>query len=363
MPKGKPKNPPVINEVDTEQSVATKVKPYCLKCGDMNPKDFYSTKDPDRGFSGKIPYCKSCIKEIYHRYLLKYNDDRNLAIYYLCRKIDLPYIHSVYLGAVKTTESEFANYKDEDAIISAYVKGLALVGAYTFDESKGEREIPGLSAFDEITKVKREVAKANLNSNAMGDEYEIIEYDTSYLQNKWGVFDNEDLAYLENQYLDWEDKLGGIDDKSLDMLIQQICLQALEIRKTRELGGDVTKMVKTLRELMNDGGLVEKQNKRAELTNRSVGQRIEDIERMRPVFAPDADLIDVDNIEKIVVGFVGSTSRALGKNNAYTEKFDELYGPYTIDIIDKYRNDVVEEEKEPEIPEENLEALGEIPDV
>ena len=195
------------------------------------------------------------------------------------------------------------------------------------------------------------------------DDYEILEYDTGYLQNKWGTFDNPDLAYLENQYLDWEDKLGGIDDKSIDMIVQQICLQALEIRKGREAGADVTKMVKTLRELMNDAGLVEKLNKKAEVMNRSVGQRIEDIERMRPVFKVDPELSDVDNVNKIIIGFTGSLSKTLGKSNYYTQKFDEIYGPYTIDVIEEGKKtienlSVVEDKDRNEETDDGITRIG-----
>ena len=142
------------------------------------------------------------------------------------------------------------------------------------------------------------------------------------------------MAYLETEYVEWCDKLGGaITEKSIEVIVKQICLQSLDIQNARLAGSDVSKKIKTLRDLLSDGGLVEKQNN-AVVNLASVGQRIEEIEKMRPICSPDKDLTDVDNVKKIVIGFVGSTCRALGKENKYTKEFSKLYKPYEINIIE-----------------------------
>lgn len=316
---------------DTDNS-----KIRCIRCGSANQGNFYQTKDKDRGYFAKIPYCKDCIKEMFSMYLKKYNN-KNLAFYYLCRKIDIPYIHDNYLGALKNVSNPEAKIYGEDNIIPAYMKGFALSDRNgwgdSFDDSQGEANIEGIASFDEFTKVKKNRKVANNSSN---DDYEVLEYDTGYLQVKWGFFDNDDLSYLESEYLDWEDKLGGpITEKSIDIIVKQICLQTLDIQKARERGEDVTKKIKTLRDLMSDGGLVEKQNQASDLVSSSVGQRIEEIEKIRPVYSPDPELQDVDNVKNLIYGFAGGTSRALGKNNFYTNKLDEIFADYTIDIIEE----------------------------
>lgn len=308
----------------------------CIRCGSANQGNFYQTKDKNRGYFAKIPYCKDCIKEMFSMYLKKYNN-KNLAFYYLCRKIDIPYIHDNYLGALKNVSNPEAKIYGEDNIIPAYMKGFALSDrngwGSSFDDSQGEANIDGIASFDEFTKVKKNRRIAN---NSSSDDYEVLEYDTGYLQVKWGFFDNDDLSYLESEYLDWEDKLGGpITEKSIDIIVKQICLQTLDIQKARERGEDVTKKIKTLRDLMSDGGLVEKQNQASDLVSSSVGQRIEEIEKIRPVYSPDPELQDVDNVKNLIYGFAGGTSRALGKNNFYTNKLDEIFADYTIDIIEE----------------------------
>lgn len=155
---------------------------------------------------------------------------------------------------------------------------------------------------------------------------------------KWGNYDNADLGSLETEYLDWQDRLGGqIDDKTIDELIKQICYQTLEIKKDRENENDCGKKVDTLIKLMNNSNLLEKQ-KKTEETVRTAGQRIEDIEKIRPIKTIDPELNDVDNIEKLLIGYIGTTARALGKENYYTKKFDEIYKPYSIDIIENNKN-------------------------
>lgn len=320
----------------------------CLKCGTSNQSNFYQTKDKNRQFFSKIPYCKSCIKEIFDDYKKKYKDNQNLAFYYLCRKIDIPYIHSNYVGAVENVKNPDAKIYGEENLISAYMKGFAFSDrngwGSTFDESQGEDEIEGLMSFEEYTKVKK---NKNLTNKDKDDDYEIIEYDTEYLQNKWGFFTNDELAYLESEYLDWEDKLGGhITEKSIEIIVKQICLQSLDIQNARQQGNDVTKKIKTLRDLMSDGGLVEKQNRASDLAISSVGQRIEEIEKIRPVYSPDPDLQDVDNIRKILVGFIGSTSRALGKNNSFVKEFEDSFAEYGVSLVENHTKDFINEQSD-----------------
>lgn len=326
--------PRTTNKTETEQN-----RVRCIRCGTATQSNFYQTKDKNRKFYSKIPYCKNCIKEMLGEYQRRYKDNPNLAFYYLCRKIDIPYIHSNYTGALENIKNPDSKIFGEDNLISAYMKGFAFAEqngwGSTFDESQGESEIEGLASFDEYTKIKKNRKVANPESDEM---YDIIEYDTEFLQNKWGTFTNDELAYLESEYLDWEEKLGGqINEKSIEVIVKQICLQSLDIYIARQQGNDVTKKVKTLRDLLSDGGLVEKQNK-STITTSTTGQRIEEIEKIRPICEPDPDFEDVDNLNKLLIGFVGSTCRALGKNNYYTQKFEELYKDYNIDLIESIEN-------------------------
>ena len=337
--------PPKKN-IDNKLKLVDSPKISCIKCGCSNQNNFYITKDIARKYFGKIPYCKDCIKEIYSNYLKKNSGNINMAIYFLCRKIDIPYIHSNYCGAIENINKSSSRIQGEDAIVSAYMKGLSFSEqngwGFTFDESKGEDQIEGIASYEDITKVKR-----NINfSNKENEDYDIIEYDTEYLVRKWGLFSNEDLAYLESEYLDWEDKLNGITEKSTEIMVRQVCLQCNEIRKDREANINVEKKLKTLQDLLKTSGLIELQDSANE--ERSVGMLINDIEYKRPIKKADPEFEDIDNIKDILYGFIGAMCRTLGKENVYTEKFDEIYEKYSIDIIDSLKQAKEEEDTEKE---------------
>lgn len=323
---------PVIKEAEIQPRL------YCIKCGELNPKHFYMTKDQHHAFFGKIPYCKSCIRNIYIFYLRKY-EDMNLAVYYTCRKIDVPYIHSNYLGAVENINNTNAKITGEDAIIPAYMKGLSFAETNgwgtSFDDSQGESEIKKLYTYDVITKIKRDkINNPNVSlDEESADDYEILEYDTEVLQSKWGMtFENWELSYLEGEYLDWEEKLNGINDKTIEILVKQICYQLLDIYKDRQTGNSVDKKIKTLRELMSDSGLMEKQNKATE-QRQNIGMTIRDIEYHKPIPNSTPIFDDVDGCKNYIFGAAGCYFKADGKENAYTRFYDEWMKEYSVDII------------------------------
>ena len=286
------------------RNVAMGDKIKCLCCGMGNQSNFYATKDPFRKYFAKIPYCKNCIKEIYNKYLKKYNGNINMAIYYLCRKIDLPYIHSAFVGAVENINNPNAKIQGEDSIVSAYIKNLSFSEANgwgcNFDDSQGENEIDGLSSFEETIKVKRSQKIPGKEPDK--DKYDVIEYDTDELIRKWGLYDNSDLIYLESEYLDWSDKLNGIHEKSIDIMVKQVCLQCNEIRKDRENGANVDKKLATLQSLLKTSGLIEAQKDNTD--DLSVGMLISEIEHKRPVKTVDPELEDVNNIQMFPVVFL-----------------------------------------------------------
>ena len=353
MPRGAPKKD--IKSVQTRKNINNtkeeqKEKIKCINCGCSNQSNFYVTKDKNRKFFGKIPYCKDCIKEIYNFYLKKYKE-MNLALYYMCRKIDIPYIHVAYTGATESIKNPKSTIQGEDAIVQSYMKNLAFSEqngwGYTFDDSMGEDQIDGLTSYDIYTKIKK--SKKIQGDNSNDDRYEVIEYDTAYLQSKWGLFDNEELAQLESEYLDWAEKLGfkngNITEKSIDVIVRQICYQTLDINKDRINGVDVNKKVDTLTKLMNNAGLIEKQKSNTE-EFRSIGQRIEDIERFRPIKEVDPELADVDNLRDLYYAFVGCMARSLNKSNEYTKEFEKRYAKYSIDIIENPSLDIEKEVKD-----------------
>ena len=317
------------------QAVEEGVRIVCCNCGCKNQSNFYTTKDRLRAYFQKLPYCKDCVKAIYADYLSRYKGNMNLAIYHTCRKLDIPYIHANYEGTLNALKNPNTTIKGDDAMIQAYMKGLAFSDqngwGYTFDESMGENYIEGLSTFDDIVKVKRKVNPASEEEDEAN--YDYIDYEADDLVRKWGNYDNEDLAYLENEYLDWADKVGDyINEKSTEIMIKQVCYQCLEIHHDRQHNVNVDKKITTLTKLMSESGLLEKQQNKG-MNNLKIGMCIQDIENSRPIKPVDPVLEDVDKFKKVVYAFLGALCRTLGKEGFYTHKFDELFSKHSIDLI------------------------------
>lgn len=329
MPRGRPRNKENI-KIDENKKIV------CIGCGCDNQKNFYQSRDERKKYFEKIPYCKDCTLKIFKNYLIKYSENYNLALYYTLRKIDLPYIHAAYTGAVQNVMNPESKIHGMDNILSAYMKSMAFSEqngwGSSFDDSIGEDQIEGLSSFADVIKVKRRINRGTSNQS----DFDIIEMDADELVNKWGRFDDDDLAYLESEYMDWEEQLNGISDKFVDIMVKQVCLQMNEIRHDRESGVPVEKKLAALRNLIKDSGLADLQSNEA--AQQGVGMTARDIEFHRPVNEPDKELQDVDNIGEILIGFLGGTSRAIGKENEFTKDFDMVYDKYTIDIIDNLRH-------------------------
>lgn len=331
--------------IKTNKTRVERVPIYCLWCGNNTKANFYITKDKHRGYLERIPYCKSCIQKIFEEYLKKYDNNLNLAVYYTARKIDIPYIHTAFIGALENVRNPNSRIFGEDSIMKAYIKNLSFAEkngwGTSFDDSQGENEIEGLSSFEDVVKVKKHVKKT---PDVETENYDIIEMDSAELVRKWGNFDDEDLAYLESEYLDWEQQLNGIIDKNTEIMVRQICLQCNEIRKDREEERPVEKKIATLQSLFKTSGLIDLQNN--ESVEKGIGMNIQDIEYKRPIKEPDPELADVDNIRAILLAYLGGTSRALGKENKFTEQFDEAYKKYNIEEIEDIRNNIPKETDE-----------------
>lgn len=143
MPRGRPrKTTTSAAKISKKEEVVEAPKIVCIGCGNANQSNFYMARDEFRSYFRKVPYCKDCINKIFQNYLRLKGGNYNLALYYTCRKIDLPYIHSAYTGAVENVNNPKSNIKGMENVMSAYMKNMSFAdkngwGA-TFDESVGE---------------------------------------------------------------------------------------------------------------------------------------------------------------------------------------------------------------------------------
>ena len=144
-------------------------------------------------------------------------------------------------------------------------------------------------------------------------------------------FTDEEYLYLEEQYEDWCDR-SQIDTKAQETYIIQICLQLLDIDKSRKNGKDVTKKLEALDKIMGSARLQPKQNVgNASTDGLTFGQLIEKWENEEPIPEPEDEFKDVDGINKYLRSWFGWLAKGLGLKNSYTKEYEKEVAKYTVE--------------------------------
>lgn len=318
-------------------------RPVCLCCGTQKTRGFYKSHYKFNKAYGVLPYCKDCLRgDIWNYYMIKFGHNQQLALHGLLRSLNLPYIHTIYEGAIAHLENPNTNLSQEEeseigVLISAYLKNYNSFhnqNGYgnTYMDSEGLNEVSGLSSFEDSLQIKRKRKKEDL-SKIDTDKYETIEYVVEDLIMKWGDLPDETLKYLESQYLDWKDKIGDfIEDKSTELMVIQLCFCTLDLHEARMRGEETKEKMNTFLKTIADAGLAEKQN----LNNnarKSLGLTIKDLEDYAPIKPVDCALDDVDGYRDMGLAIMGCLFKAQGVTNEFTEAFDRIYKDYELDAV------------------------------
>lgn len=223
-PKGTPKSKKVSQkDLNDPTYVSQQVNtPLCLRCG-VNGKQtsFYNSFNPTYDWNlHKIPYCKECIQQMYEEFY-KQTGDSELAMFYLCRKLDVYYATTIYEGANKAvlkggslipsyfktyngfhnnanygdTFSQSANFLDMEMLDKKYKSGMIIADNGQVVQSQG------LSEEDEINKK---------------DCIRLLGYDP--------FFDNDenDQKYLYNTLINFLDDATLQDAFKLPIVIEMV---------------------------------------------------------------------------------------------------------------------------------------------
>ena len=107
----------------------------------------------------------------------------------------------------------------------------------------------------------------------------------SMLEKKWGKeLDDEDYQFLESEYSSWA-KTKDTDDKATDILIKEICLHQLNMKKSREDGDGIKKsdvdILTTLMDKCNVTPDRQKENSSNKSAN-AYGSWVKEIETLSP---------------------------------------------------------------------------------
>lgn len=253
---------------------------------------------------GYLPYCRTCVDEMYSRYLDECADPAK-AIRQVCRKLDIYYSDRICTQAI--------NQSSNRTSISTY---LAKINTTNYAGK----------SFDDTLR-----AEGRLWEYDKEDEDSDVSYvpePTEEIKAFWGPGYTAEMYYeLEQRLKYYRSRMGSVEpDLSTDALLRQIAMLEIDINKARAAGSSVDKMTSTLNSLISS---LSKPTKKADdvsssVANTPMGVWIKRWEDERPLPEIDDSLKDVDGIIKYVLTWVyGHVAHMLKVKNARTKLYDE----------------------------------------
>lgn len=288
----------IIKEEPSIEGGLPNGKCYCRKCQKIkSDKDFYKAIDETIDSNGFFSLCKGCIGETYKKILEIEHGSINLAVLFLCKKLNVLYSEDAISSTIKHFET--TNWS-EDKFYGVYLAKL-----------RANSGLAGFS-FPDLT------YKDNVVVNNTNKDVNIEEDSQTYeeLESFWGTNKKEDLEFLERNFSEFK-RSHKVDTYSEVVLTKEVCFKMLEIHKDRLLhdGKANDNSTKQLMEIMKNlaisPNMVSVANSGKQLD--TFGNWIKDIETMRPAeWVEDKSIYaDVDNIEEYGEKYLTSPMRAL----------------------------------------------------
>lgn len=240
----------------------TPPKRRCLRCDkslDMN-RGFYNYMGVYNR-EGKMPICKSCVKEVYDKIYSQCGEVR-VAIYFTCMEIGVAFKEIYYKQAV----SQLAKRSDISPIAS-YMQflnsnGSRIEGDLTFKDS------------DDLYTEDYQVPDINMNY--------VKEIDP-ILAAKWGTqYTPQEIEFLENLYKQYE-HFNTIETISAQQNLILVCKLTLELNRaiSDKEYGNMEKINKVLSSALSAGKLrpIDQSADLSEIGIRSIGDIVEIVAR------------------------------------------------------------------------------------
>lgn len=310
----------------SKKSVINKeVKIYeCTCCGkEKKETDYYLSESFLNKARGRLPICKDCIGELYISIFSITNSDK-VTMFRLCRKLDIPFIHSLFDIAVKES-----NRKGWD-IYKVYFQKMNSLGkannySGTFDDGedldeKGNRESNNVEGIEQ---------------DLMSD-FEI----TTDMVLKWGTgLPIEDYWFLENKYSEYDTEYT-LDSMNLRDYIREACFIHLTKEKKRKNGESVKAELDMLDKLHGSCNLKPNQETGMNsIEQATFGTLIKRWENEHPIPEPDPLWKDVNNIKKYVSAYyTGHMSKLVGIDAGVTQEYIDELNKYTVNEGDPYED-------------------------
>lgn len=296
-----------------------KTKYTCTYCGrDYVESKYYNSNSEFYSATGKIPFCKTCIENLYQQFYDKYKADGCLAperkaIKRLCMIFDVYFTDEVYNSAMKKVAKE----KDMNILpINQYMKLMQL---FQYNRNKETYE-------NTITQEEQAGITAPINV------YSIEKIDDGVIQFFGAGFTDEDYVFLKREYEDWTAR-HECKTKAQEEVFKDICFNRLQNLKALRRGEDTKDITASFQKMLDSGKLQPKQNSGdTTADNQTFGTLIDKWENTRPLPEIDEELKDVDKIGWYIdVFFKGHLSKMMGLKNGLSNLYTKFMKKYTVE--------------------------------
>lgn len=301
-------------------------KIICLYCGnEIHVSNLYKATSQMFKATGRIPYCKECINEIYQKYVSKYNNAKYVspekkAIERMCMMLGLYFNDKIFDNVVKISEDK---NMVGTPLISLYIRQIMLYQyrAKDYDTTLSEK-------YDEVKKNGSSVNVITLHDN--DDEYQDNMVKQSVKLFGSG-FDVDEYIYLYEQYCDWTSR-HECNTKAQEEVFKNICITQLQLLEATKAKEDTKDLAAQLQKWLDTGKLQPKQNSSETLSDaQTLGTLIDKWETTRPIPEVDEELKDVDKIGLYIdVFFRGHLAKMMNIKNALSDRYEKFIKKYTV---------------------------------
>jgi len=295
--------------VAVKENTPVKKAHYCSMCGrvfrEQNGNFYRSGSMLYKSNGGYMNVCVSCVDEIYNYYSQKFQGDAELACRRTCSKLDLYFDKKSFLTASKNKTR---------TLMSHYMTRLEGAFVRTFDDTIHDMSLSGHS---EAT------AFASKDVGSSDDIPDAV-------RQFWGDgFTKKQYGELQNCYERWTDgkTLSGADEVGL---YRQIALADWQVMNAARSGAKTEQLQQVLNSLLSKTSVSERRSSADD--TRSVGEKIRDWERERPIPEVAEEFRDVDGIVRyITIWFLGHFCKMFGIKNSYNRMYEEEMAKYKVE--------------------------------
>lgn len=285
---------------------------YCHYCNEFHPaSSFYLDK---RFASGYYPECKQyLLKQAtdYDRKNNRYIDNKKKTID-VFRKLNLPFINSLYESALSNIENDanHKNYKTAYQNMLVVVKAMSQYKGKTFKNSQFGTDYDTYEdAIDENSETYK-AAKKRFGSD---------------------FYSSKELIWLEDEYQDWITRYE-CNTKAQEEIFESLSENRLEKKQAIRDGRPTKDIDKTFQELLASQNIQPRQTNSNSFTEaQGFGKLIQKYEETRPLPEIDPELEDVDKIGKYIdVFYKGHTCKMLGIKNNFSHLYERIIKKFSV---------------------------------